>query len=412
LGKRQADEVGMLDDEAKDRFVVVGERGEMQVAVGKVDALAGPHLRPARCGRGDPDVGLAGSGGDDRTPDLAVVEEDPIADGLVVEHLREGAADPNTTDAGRALRCVGHLRLVAGVDIVAVGSRGRQVGAQCEDVVTTEDEGLFGGRDVADDGGTAVGRDQTGPGEVRGVVDLDTHADRAGAGDDHCATGIAQSDAVAWSEKAQPPIGYRYAGRVVRRVRRRRALVLGHEDSPRRCRRPSQDVSPGTQSTHPRSCLDRSGAQFRAGEVDENRARSLRRRGGPPQVGHHVLPGIRVVVGAVDPGAVHAVGEEVLAQFEAAGRLARHGDQDARGPAGPARTEEGLGVGFERHPPPSKLTAASVRCPSPSPASMCRVARTRSSVVMTCSSARPSDDNPSSASDSCNARKSWWRSVR
>ena len=73
--------------------VLLAERRHAQTAVGEVDALVGPEFRTAGAGFGDPDPQTTLRNLLDQAPDLAVVEEDALADSYVGEHLRQRTAD-------------------------------------------------------------------------------------------------------------------------------------------------------------------------------------------------------------------------------------------------------------------------------------------------------------------------------
>src|ERR1019366_8100341 len=75
LREGKAHQVGALRNDGQETQVLGPERHAVKVGVGQTDALLGAQLGSPRRGADDRDVDLSGTHVDDKTTDLAVVEE-------------------------------------------------------------------------------------------------------------------------------------------------------------------------------------------------------------------------------------------------------------------------------------------------------------------------------------------------
>ena len=96
--------------------------------------------------------------------------------------------------------------------------------------------------------------------------------------------------------------------------------------------------------------LDASGAQLRTAEVRLDGALAPDDLLGTPQVGRHLPPCRRVVVGAIDAHEVHARPQQVLDEPHVLGSGARHGHHDADQAIARCRTEQSSRVIPQQQP--------------------------------------------------------------
>ncbi len=112
-------------------------------------------------------------------------------------------------------------------------------------------------------------------------------------------------------------------------------------------RNPPIRIALGTNLDHRRTGLQRAGAQLGAAEIHRHEARPAERTAGSSKMLDHPGPHVRVVMGAVDPHAVHAVANELVHEGVVASGFRRHRDHDAHAAIGRGRPEQRLRMRFE-----------------------------------------------------------------
>jgi hypothetical protein len=113
LHEGQADEVGAAGGHREVGQILRGRGGQVEFAVGQVDALVVEQLVAALTHVGDRDVDRVLAGGDYHAADAAIVEADTLAIADLREHLGQGAADDRNARgrcAPRRLRGCGIAR--------------------------------------------------------------------------------------------------------------------------------------------------------------------------------------------------------------------------------------------------------------------------------------------------------------
>ena len=125
-------------------------------------------------------------------------------------------------------------------------------------------------------------------------------------------------------------------------------ITVGRQ--PDACRRdhPAEHVPARADTEHRRSGLDLAGAQFGTAQVHHHPAGTAQRLLGPPQVFDHALPGILVVVRAIDAHAVHALFEQGVDERVVCGGLTGHGDHDPHLATRCGRPEQTFGMTGEQ----------------------------------------------------------------
>lgn len=93
VDERERHHVRVIRDKRQIRPVLVGHGGEVQVAVGQVDALVGDKLRPASARVRNANVQAIWLRAFDDASDAPIVEPHPLARLSILEHLRRGATD-------------------------------------------------------------------------------------------------------------------------------------------------------------------------------------------------------------------------------------------------------------------------------------------------------------------------------
>ena len=341
----------MPDHERKIVEVLVGERRQVQRAVGQVDALVGSQRRATSRRTGDAHAHLAHGNRFDHAADLAVVEPDP----LVLPDLGEDLGQ-TARDAGRGIHFPSYAAHRRGAEhggtgeyqCVADGKRNRvSIWITVSHHRICRGRGLLaalaGGRHHAQ----RVPAIQIGslprrcPGaRVRGALDLQRARLPAQIGEFHRPSLAELTHPVA--RNAQTAVGC--FGRPLISIRAR-------NPDPRRGDDIAAPVPPGPPLEHLRGGIDGAGAQLRTGEVHEQPAGPIQLASCLLQVGHHPAPGVGVIVGAVDPHTVHAVRDERAHERIVARRLAGHGHHDPHAAMRGARSEQSRGMGAEQRIP-------------------------------------------------------------
>ncbi len=341
--ERQRHHVRVFRHERQVRNVLCRQRRHVELRLRQVDALFRPELRGAAGDRRD--LGPQAVRGDaaDRAADLAVVEEDRLADADPHEDLRQRT---------------GHEGRLQQVPVVVANRvpAGHLAAHEVERVAGPQRDPLLGCRQRAD----GAFRDQPRLAPQRKVHSRHDVRRRiglaqafAGAGSDDAqqalaVAGVGERDRIAGlrfrEQRARD--GYRRLVAAGFASRRDEPHARGRRHASERVahRPPLRDRGPG---------LDRAGAELGSGQVEGQRAALAGLALGLMQTLDHSLPDRGAVVRAVDAHDLHAGLDEVADQRRLVGRLARHRHHDPGRPATARRPEDRVRVRREQ-----RVTAA------------------------------------------------------
>ncbi len=334
LHERQAHQVGHTGHGLQVLQVFVGERGQVEFAVGEVDALVGHEFFAAVAGCDDLQLQLAARGLAHHGTDAPVVKPDALADAHLADDLRQGAGDAQVV---RVQRQVGIQRLGGEGEAVALvqadGGRQRRDAARVG--------GVHAAAVRAPDGQRCLGR------EVAGLHALGHHAVRAAVHHQQAAflaARVGQVYLLAHAQTGQPVGVDLDAG--LRAGRRGEATV-------KQAQAPGPDgkaefVAQRPQLEHGGAGRQRAGADLGAAQVHEDLDLALCAFGRAPHPPGHGFPGGGVVVGAVDAGHIHAGLDQAAHHGEVGCGLAGQGDHDAHAAVVRHRAQQGQTVAAQQ----------------------------------------------------------------
>ena len=332
--ERQRHHVRVFRHERQVRNVLCRQRRHVELRLRQVDALFRPELRGAAGDRRD--LGPQAIRGDaaDRAADLAVVEEDRLAD-----------ADPDEDFRQRT----GYESRLQQVPVVVANGvpAGHLAAHEVERVAGAQRDPPLDRRQRAD----SAFRNQARPAPQRKMHSR--HDVRRGIG-------LAQAFAGAGSDDAQQALAVAGVGEHDRVARLRfrqqrthdgnRCLVATRcvraRDEPhaRRRRHASERVASRPPPCDRGPGLDGAGAQLGSGQVEGQGAALAGLALGLMQTLDHSLPDRGVVVGAVDAHDLHAGLDEIADQRRLVGGFARHRHHDPGRPATPCGSEDRIGM--------------------------------------------------------------------